>query len=185
MVITSRVRLTYKEYRQFPNDGKRHELIDGDHLMTPSPIAKHQRASLNLAALLKSFVEEHKLGEVFDAPFDVILSDSDVVEPDILFISAERLKTLVKDWVYGAPDLVVEILSPSTEEIDRTLKMKLYEKYGVREYWIVDPDAESIEVYALRRSGYKMLSRARKGQHARSEAIEGFVCDTEKIFKTK
>ncbi len=184
MVITNRVRLTYKEYRHFPNDSKRHELIDGDHLMAPSPIAKHQRASMNLLFALESFIRQHELGRAFAAPFDVILSEFDVVEPDILFISTERLKTLVKDWVRGAPDLVVEILSPSTEEIDRTLKMKLYEKFGVREYWIVDPETASIEVYALRKNVYKLFSRARRGQRAKSEVLAGFVCDTESIFKS-
>lgn len=184
MVVTDKVRLTYKEYRQFPNDGKRHELIDGDHIMTPSPVAKHQRALFNLASLLKSFVEDHKMGEVFVAPFDVILSEFDVVEPDILFVSAERAKTLIKDWVRGAPDLVIEVLSPSTEEIDRGMKMKVYEKYGVREYWIVDPEAESIEVFALRRNTYKLFSRSHKGQRAKSEVLAGFVCDTETVFRT-
>ncbi len=177
------IRFTHADFMQFPNDGKRHELIDGDHIATPSPVSKHQIASRNLLLALQSFVEREKLGEVFAAPFDVILSEFDTVEPDLIFIRAERVRALVKDWVRGAPDLVIEILSPSSEKIDRGLKKKLYEKYGIAEYWIVDPDAETIEVYVRRASGYRLVSRARGKQSVKSELFAGLTFVTAAIFR--
>ncbi len=151
--------------------------------MTPSPIAKHQIVSSNLFLILQSFVAKHRLGRVFYAPFDVILSDYDVVEPDILFVRGERVKVIIKEWVRGAPDRVIEILSRTTEEIDRGLKMKLYEKYGVREYRIVDPDSETIEIYVLRKSHYKLSSRVKGGKHATSEVLAGLEFQAAEAFK--
>jgi Uma2 family endonuclease len=140
------IRLTYDDFVNFPDDGRRHELIDGEHFVTPAPVARHQRVSIRLATALYAFVEQRTLGEVFTAPFDVILSRHDVVEPDLLFVSNER-RDIVRDWVYGAPDLVVEILSPSTRRTDEIGKRQLYDRFDVREYWLVDPDNHSLTVY--------------------------------------
>jgi Uma2 family endonuclease len=148
----SGVKLTYEDFLQFPDDGKRHELIDGEHYVTPSPNTKHQRVSGNLYWLLRSWLEEHPIGEVFYAPFDVVFSNFDVVEPDLLYVSKERAhEVLTSKHVKGTPDLVIEIGSPGTRKRDETIKRRLYERSGVLEYWVVDPELDTIRVY--RRSG--------------------------------
>jgi Uma2 family endonuclease len=113
----SGVKLTYDDFLLFPDDGKRHELIDGEHYVTPSPNTKHQRVSSNLHWMLRSYLEGHPIGEVFYAPFDVVFSDFDVVEPDLLYISRERAaEVLTSKHVKGTPDLVIEIGSPGTRK---------------------------------------------------------------------
>jgi Uma2 family endonuclease len=139
-------KLTYQDYLEFPEDGRRHELIDGEHYVTPSPILHHQEVSGRLEFALQSFVRAQGTGKVFHAPLDVILSDFDVVEPDILYVSRERA-AILQDWVRGAPDLVVEILSPGTRKTDETVKKRLYDRVGVSEYWLVDPEHELVKVH--------------------------------------
>jgi Uma2 family endonuclease len=141
------VKFTYEDFLNFPNDGKRHEIIDGEHYVTPSPNTKHQVVSANLLGLMWSYLKEHPLGSVFAAPFDVVFSDLDVVEPDLLYISRGRLEVLTRQHVRGAPDLVVEILSPGTRRTDEITKRKLYERFGVQEYWVVDPELDTVKVY--------------------------------------
>ena len=141
------VKFTYDDFVKFPDDGKRHEIIDGEHYVTPSPATKHQAVAGNLLALLWLHLKAHQRGIVFTAPFDVVFSDFDIVEPDLLYISRERLEILTKAHVRGAPDLVVEILSPGTRRTDEITKRKLYERCGVEEYWVVDPKLDAIKVY--------------------------------------
>src|SRR5215212_3349873 len=144
----ARVKLTYDDFVQFPDDGKRHELIDGEHYVTPSPNTKHQDILGNLFGLIWTHVQSHPVGRAFLAPFDVVFSDFDVVEPDLLYISRERLDgVLTKAHVRGAPDLVVEIASPSTRRRDETIKRRLYERFGVLEYWVIDTDLDAIKVF--------------------------------------
>ena len=141
------VKFTYEDFVKFPDDGKRHEIIDGEHYVTPSPNTKHQRIATNLTVALGSYLKPHPIGEVFAAPFDVVFSDLDVVEPDLLYISRERWQVLTDKHVNGAPDLAVEILSPGTRKIDEVKKRQLYERFGVSEYWVVDPESDAIKVY--------------------------------------
>jgi Uncharacterized protein conserved in cyanobacteria len=141
------VKLTYDDFLLFPDDGKRHELIDGEHYVTPSPSRKHQAISWNLTIIIGSYLESHPVGRAFAAPFDVVFSNFDVVEPDLLFISNARLEALTSKNVQGAPNLVVEIGSPSTRRRDEIIKRKLYERFGVEEYWVIDPEIETIAVY--------------------------------------
>jgi Uma2 family endonuclease len=141
------VKFTYEDYLLFPDDGKRHEIIDGDHYMTPSPSTKHQHVSMNLSNLLFNHLKVHRGGRIFTAPTDVVLSDLDVVQPDLLFVSAARASLITETCVQGAPDLVIEILSETTRKTDEIIKRKLYEKFGVGEYWIVDPELETVKVY--------------------------------------
>ena len=154
---TTRIKLTYEDFLQLPEDGKRHEIIDGEHYVTASPVARHQLILGNLYFFIKGFLREHDLGEVFLSPFDVIFSNVDVVEPDLLYLSKERQSLLTRANLRGSPDLVVEILSPRTKGRDRGIKRKLYGRSEVLEYWIVDPDGEAIEV--LRRAGEAGLER--------------------------
>jgi Uma2 family endonuclease len=144
----TKLKLTYQDYVLLPDDGKRYEILDGDLYVTPSPTARHQEVSFNLTLALGQYVRAHGLGKVLAAPLDVILADDSIAQPDILFVSNERLP-IVRDWVHGAPDLVIEILSPGTRERDRTLKRRLYARHGVRELWLVDPEAKTVESYSL------------------------------------
>jgi Uma2 family endonuclease len=140
-------KFTYEDFVNFPDDGKRHEIIDGEHHVTPSPNLKHQAIVGNLFLSMATHLKEHPIGHVFGSPLDVIFSDLDVVEPDLQYISRERFEILTKQHVRGAPDLVIEILSPSTRRTDEITKRKLYERFGVQEYWVVDPELDAIKVY--------------------------------------
>jgi Uma2 family endonuclease len=148
-----RAKLTHADYLLFPDDGKRHELIDGEHYVTPSPRLRHQQVVQNLSLEIGLCVRKRQLGRLFVAPLDVILSDHDVVEPDLLFVSHAK-SAILQDWVRGAPDLVIEILSPTTRHRDQTVKLDLYERRQISEYWIVDPEARSVTIYRLAGSRY-------------------------------
>ncbi len=146
------VKLTYDDFVQFPDDGQRHELINGEHYVTPAPNAKHQTVSVNLTVLIGSWLERNPVGRLFHAPFDVVFSNFDVVEPDLLYVSnARAAEVLTAQHVRGVPELVVEIGSPGTRKRDETIKRRLYEHAGVSEYWIVDTELDAIRVY--RRDG--------------------------------
>ena len=152
----ARVRLTYDDFLLFPDDRKRHELIDGEHYVTPAPNARHQLILGNLYFLIRAWLEDHPVGQAFLSPLDVVFTSFDVVEPDLLFISRGRLAEIVGiKHVAGAPDIVVEIGSPSTRKRDETIKRRLYERSGVAEYWIVDPDLEVVRVYRNREGQFE------------------------------
>jgi Uma2 family endonuclease len=146
------VKLTYDDFLLFPDDGLRHELIDGEHYVTPSPSTRHQRISGRLHLLIGGWLQDHPIGQLFYAPFDVVFSRFDVVEPDLLYVSNERAaEILTAQHVTGAPEIVVEIASPGTRKRDETIKRRLYERSGVSEYWVVDPELDVIRIY--RRAG--------------------------------
>jgi len=147
-VVNPHIKFNYDDYCLMPED-RRYELIGGEFFMVPSPSVIHQRVAANLEAILREFVREKDCGEVLFAPLDVVLSPEDVVQPDIMFISSERSNIITDANIQGAPDLVVEILSPSTAEKDRTIKKKLYARYGVRELWLVNTGAQVVEVFSL------------------------------------
>jgi Uma2 family endonuclease len=152
---TPGVKLTYDDFVLFPDDGKRHELIDGEHYVTPSPNNKHQTITWNLTVLIGGYLRQHPIGRAFAAPFDVVFSEFDVVEPDLLFISSARQhEILTVQHVRGAPDLVVEVGSPGTRRRDETIKRRLYERFGVSEYWVIDPELDAIHVYRRSADGY-------------------------------
>ena len=146
-------RFTYEDYKLMPED-KRYEVIEGELLMTPAPSSRHQSILARLIAKLFISLEANGLGKVLPAPTDVILSDENVVQPDLLFVAKERQGIIdPAGGVNGAPDLVVEVLSPSTARRDQIVKRKLYAKYGVQEYWVVNPEACSVEVSVLGAAG--------------------------------
>jgi Uma2 family endonuclease len=148
---TPRVKLTYDDFLLCPDDGKRHELIDGEHYVTPAPNIRHQQLLKRLLVRIDNWLAQHPLGEVFCAPLDVRFSKFDVVEPDVLYVSNQRRAILEVQFASGAPDLVVEIGSPSTRRRDETIKRRLYEQFNVSEYWIVDPETDAIRIH--RRTG--------------------------------
>jgi len=143
------IKLTYQEYLQITDDLNRHEIIDGEHYVTPSPGTRHQKLSIKLSLILYQWVESHSLGDVFNAPADVVLSETDVVVPDIIYVSRSNSSIITDKNIQGAPDLIIEILSPSTASRDIGIKKRLYEKYGVKEYWILDPDQQTIAIFTL------------------------------------
>jgi Uma2 family endonuclease len=178
-------RLTYDDLVRFPDDGKRHELIGGEHFVTPSPGLRHQAISMNLSFLLSSFLRQRPLGKVFHAPFDVVLTPHDVVEPDLLYVSAERREILTAPNVQGAPDLAIEILSPSSRRQDELLKRDLYERTGVAEYWIVDPEAETVKVFrraAEGRFGRSRLRSRRAGDVLTTPLLPGLEVPLGEVF---
>ena len=175
------IRLTYDDYCLLPNDGKRYEIIDGELFVTPSPNFAHQRAVTRLTRYLSAFVEDNHLGEVFVSPFDVVFSQFDVVEPDILYISKARYSVLTKKNVQGAPDLVIEVLSESTGKIDRTTKLKLYARFEVLEYWIIDPDKPSAEIYRRDGGGLELASHLDAQGSLTSPLLPGFGLPLQKL----
>jgi Uma2 family endonuclease len=155
----TRVVLTYKDYEALPADGRRYELHEGELSVTPAPSPTHQRIIGKLFVILDHHVKSHGLGEVFLSPIDCILSDITVVQPDIVYLETGRLSAISSRGIEGPPTLVVEILSPSTTQIDRGVKFQLYARHGVPYYWIVDPEARSIEAYALTGEAYQLTAR--------------------------
>jgi Uma2 family endonuclease len=152
--------LTYEDYAALPDDGRRYEIHDGELSVTPSPGARHQMVSANLSDVLRAHVKQFGLGLVLYAPLDVILSNTTVVQPDLVYVAAADAARVSARGIEGPPTLAVEIVSPSTPRIDRTTKLQLYSRYGVRFYWIVDADSRTIEVYELAESAYRLVSRA-------------------------
>jgi Uma2 family endonuclease len=141
-------RITWRDAQQMPDDGKRYEAIEGELYVTPAPRRLHQRVSHLLAVALHRLLAEPGYGEVYEAPFGVEFpATGEGAQPDLLFVSTERLHIIGEDGVRGAPDLVVEILSPTTAARDRGVKLKLCRRHGVAGYWIVDPEAERVEVW--------------------------------------
>jgi Uma2 family endonuclease len=175
--------VTYDDYRQLPDDGKQYQIIGGELYMTPAPTTIHQRIALRLKLKLFEFVERNKLGEVLDAPVDVILSMTDVVQPDIVFVAKERMNIITQKNIVEAPDLVVEVLSEHTETIDRKKKKELYARHGVREYWIVDPEAKTIDQFLNENGQLTRTHTIKSGETLASQIVEGLQVSVDEIFK--
>src|SRR5262245_12299722 len=155
----TRVILTYSDYAALPDDGRRYELHDRELSVTPAPNIRHQRVKANLFDVLRHHVRSHRLGEMFDAPTGCIMSETTVVQPDILFVAAEHAALVSERAIEGPPTLAVEVLSPLTERIDRRIKLDLYARHGVTYYGIVDPVARTIDAYVLTNGAYVLASR--------------------------
>jgi Uma2 family endonuclease len=148
------VKLTYDDFLLFPDDGKRHELIEGEHYVTPSPNVRHQTIVAALHLLIATWLESHPLGRIFLSPLDVILTEHDVVAADLLYVSHARDAALTGTVVRGVPELLIEVASHSTRRRDETIKRRLYERMGVVEYWIVDPEIDVVRVYRRTEQGF-------------------------------
>jgi len=151
-----RIKLTYEDYEVLPDDGKRYEILDGELFVTPAPVPKHQDVSRNLVHILNNHVMERGLGRIYYAPIDVILANTTIAQPDILFIAKGRESIITERAVEGPPDLLVEIISPSSRRQDRVVKAALYATFGVRHYWIADPVSRTLETYELDGGGYRL-----------------------------
>jgi Uma2 family endonuclease len=173
---------TYEDYRRLPEDGWRYEVIEGELFMAPAPIPAHQLSTLRLASKFLRFGEEFDAGVPYHAPIDVILPGlASPVQPDILFIVKQRLDIVKHDRIEGAPDILVEVLSPSNWLVDRRKKFEIYAKAGVREYWIVDPAARTIELFGLHGSTYALIGKHGVGEKVCSEVLPGFAVKVEDI----
>ena len=171
---TRKRRWTYEEYYRL-DDERRYELYNGEliPLQPPSPGASHQRESRKLLVMLNEFVENRRLGEVFAAPLDVIFDDENTAQPDIIFIAKSNAGIVRERGIFGAPDLVVEIVSPGSVRRDRYEKQALYARFGVKEYWILDHGNQSLEVLALDGGTYAVHSSAEKSGHVTSKILRG------------
>ena len=181
-MINVETKLTYADYLK-TSDELRYELLNGELVMAPAPLLYHQFILRKLLNAMSAYIDEHKLGELFCSPTDVVLSDTDVVQPDILYVSKQRSHILKPESVQGAPDLVVEILSPSTAELDRTMKLELYARYGVTEYWIVDPDAKTIMVLLRGESRFEVVGIYGESQTLHSPTLKGLNVSLGEAFE--
>lgn len=177
------IKLTLEEYCALPVSNLPHELIDGELRMPAAPNRRHQEILGNIYDALRRHVRSRGVGRVLLAPVDVVLDRQRplVLQPDILFVSRTR-SGILGDRVYGAPDLVVEIFSPAGELFDRTEKAAFYAQHGVREYWLVDPASESIEVRRLESSGQEVLGVYRRGDTLRSALLPDFSLPVDDAF---
>ena len=187
MVVSSaKPILTYEDYLNIPGDD-RYELIDGELILVGSPNEAHQTTDASLGARMYIFVEDRDLGRVYHAPFDVILTEPDgsvnVVQPDLIFVSKERESVITPANIQGAPDLLVEILSPSTRRLDMTTKLELYARHGVREYWIADPAERTIVVMLLNDGKYDTVAEYGADDTLVSTTLEGFSVALDRIFR--
>ena len=183
MVTNPDVRLTVQDYLNIPEeDENRYELINGELYMAPAPSWEHQESSGNLYSILRAFVLANLLGRVVYSPIDMFLSDGDVFQPDIVFISNERLGIIHSDGIHGAPDLVIEVLSPGTERIDRTLKSERYEMFDVSEYWQANPIAKTILVLRARDGAFERVGLFTEGMTLETPLLPGLRVEVSEVF---
>ena len=173
-------RWTYEEYYQL-DDGQRHEIIDGDLLMAPAPDTWHQDSSRKLFRLMDRFVTTNNLGEVFYAPIDVVLSAEDTVQPDLVFVSRSNAGIIQRRAIFGVPDLLVELVSPSSVRRDRYDKKALYARFGVKEYWIGDPANKALEILTLKNGNYELHCCAEEKGKLTSPLLAGLEFDLSEI----
>lgn len=176
-------RYTYDDYVNMPDDGNRYEIIYGELIMVPAPTTIHQTVCFNIEYELRTYVKKVELGKVFHSPIDVKLTKENVVQPDVLFISREREQIITKMNISGAPDLVIEILSPSTAYTDLIQKKELYEQFEVKEYWIVDPLKERVEIYFNENRQFNLHQKTEQRGQIKSKLLEGFEMDIKTVFE--
>ncbi len=174
-----KTKLTAEEFFRIYPEESRIELIDGEVYEMLAPTPKHQRIVRKMLSAIGRYVDILSVGDVYPSPIDVVFDEENVLQPDIVYISD---LSKVKDRIYGVPDLVVEVASPSTLKRNITDKMKIYERYGVKEYWVVFPSEKTIVVYQLTENGYELFSSAIEKGKVRSKVLEGFEVNLEEVF---
>jgi len=179
---TKEEKFTYQDYIHFPDNGKRYQIINGEVYMSPAPVPYHQRIIIKLSKILDEFVAKHNLGIVFIAPCDILLSDEDIVQPDIFFISNENLNIIKEKYIEGVPDLTIEITSTYTKKLDKLLKKRLYETYQVKEYWVVDVEKKTLQRFAHRGRSYEEIGSYKVGDIVESNLIKGLSFNLKEIF---
>ena len=176
-----KIKLTYEDYRSTPDD-KRYELLDGELVLAPAPRTTHQVVQNNISWRMSQFVSAQDLGTVFNAPTDVVLAGTNIVQPDIVFVSHESAHIIEENDIQGAPDLVVEVLSPSTASRDRGYKRTLYARHGVKEYWMAGVESATITVLVLGEQGFEVYGTFGEGETFSSPTLEGFEVDIDVVF---
>ena len=186
MALHDRIRkLTYEDYVLIPDDGQRHEIIDGEHYVTPAPFVRHQALLVELSARFRNYLRRRRIGHVLIAPTDVLFSVYDVVQPDLLFISKERAGIIDRKNIQGSPDLAIEILSVGNRKYDQETKLDLYDRFDVLEYWIFDPEQRTAQVYRRMDDRLRLfadLSAAAKDVLT-SPLLPGFSLPLTKVFE--
>jgi Uma2 family endonuclease len=173
---------TISDFARFP-EGTLVQLIDGEIILSPSPVSKHQLTAMRLAILLQKYADAHFPGTVLTAPMDVYFNEHEAYQPDVMFISTENKSIIGTENIQGAPDMIVEILSPSTAYYDLRHKKQVYEFYGVKEYWIVDPQDESVEIYARRDKKFEVHSQAGNHGSVNSAYLAGLQVHLADLFR--
>ena len=177
-----RPRISYADLERTPEDGRRYELYDGEVFVVPAPLLRHQITQHRIAEMLLAFTKDHG-GVACDSPIDIVFSEYDVLQPDVVYFRRDRAHLVDLDRPIGqAPDLCVEVLSPSTEATDRGKKMQLFARYGVSEYWIVDPGQGTIEIYELTATGYELSATASGDTRITSRTLPGYSFLAASVF---
>lgn len=185
MAPQTSTRLTYEDYLELPDDGRHYELIEGELVLNPTPITRHQWIAGNIYHAIRNYFDDHAIGKVFMAPLDVVLADDVVLQPDVMVILRERFLIIGEKNIQGAPNIAVEVLSDGTRKRDETVKRKLYERFGVDEYWIADPVIDVVKIY--RRSVASFIRAAEisteTGGEITSPILPGFALDVNLVFE--
>jgi Uma2 family endonuclease len=176
------IKLTYDDYAELPNDGRRYEVVEGELAVTPAPAPAHQAVSRNLEYLLHTHALATGAGTVYDAPIDVILAPTTIVQPDLVYVAAARQAIITERAIEGPPDLVIEIVSPSTARQDRVTKAALYARFGVAFYWVVDPGALTLEEYALAHNAYQQVAVHSGATVARTRMFPDLEIDLTRVW---
>ncbi len=175
-------KLTYEEFRQLPDDGKLYELIHGEVHFTPAPNTRQQWVVHNLDISLSSFVQKSGLGVIWEAPLDVLLRKDTALQPDLIFVSTARSGIIQEEWIAGAPDLVVVVLSPTTAAHDRGVKLPIYAEAGVPEFWLIDSQAKTVEILKLQGKKYFVETALAGDQVLTSELFPGWQLPLQDLF---
>jgi len=181
MAPQTSIRLNYEDYAAIPADGRRHEIIDGEHYVNPAPTTYHQIILANVLFALEQHVRAHRAGRVLPSPIEVVLAEHDIVQPDIVFVRSAQAHIIEHRNIQGPPDLVVEVLSESNRRYDVRTKYGLYERAGVGEYWIIDPDELAVRVF--RREGEKFQA-VEADDAITTPLLPGFTLPLSAIFET-
>ena len=181
MLTATQERKTYEDYARLP-EGAPYQLIDGELIMSPSPNFRHQAIIFEISGQLRNFLRVHKFGQAVSAPMDVILDDINAYQPNLVFISEERSAIITPRGIKCAPDLVMEVLSPSTGYYDLKHKKEIYERCGVREYWIIDPIDNTVDIYFNNANRFELVFSERETGETASKVLPGFTIKLEEIF---
>lgn len=178
-------RWTYDDLLAMPEDNVIREILDGELFVSPSPFIRHQRIVRRLLVAISNYLEEHPIGEVFDAPLDTVFSIDNVCDPDVFFVSHERSSILTKKHVHGAPDFVIEVLSEFNAKNDKVRKLAIYERFDVTEYWIADPEANTIRVFRRQGKALPIVSElaASAADVATTPILPGLTIDLAELFR--
>jgi Uma2 family endonuclease len=184
MTAETTTRLTYDDLVKLPDDGKRYEIVDGELFVNAAPVPRHQRIVRILLGKLDRYFEEHGGGEVFPSPIDVVFDSENIAEPDLVVIKSERAKIVGDKNIQGAPNLCIEVLSESTRRLDEIVKRKLYERFGVEEYWVVDPVLELVKIYRQTGAGFQRVAEisVEEGGTITTPLFPGLSIDVATVF---